>query len=358
MAAGVTVGVHDGSMSRSRPLSNQRDGTLEASTTERRIDPVARADLGVVSVGSLRAAGVDDRRRDAALRRGSLITVHRGVYRPAGVRLSAEGELRARCVACGPGAVASHRSALWLWGLSDEPEPHHVTVPLARRSTTPGVVLHRSTDLDDRYRFTRRSVPTTTPDRALLDGAAVLARHDLARAVEQALIDRLVTVPGLRRILDELGRRGRRGAGRLRAYLDDRTLGDARAESQLEPLMARLCRDNGIRGVRFQSPVTLDGHRYRPDFTIPDARIVVEVDGLDAHGSRQALDDDLTRQNRFTAHGWLVLRYTATHLRRPAEVAREIESVVRRRRTALAEGRSLHPRPRYLPTSVQRTGQG
>jgi len=102
--------------------------------------------------------------------------------------------------------------------------------------------------------------------------------------------------------------------------------------------MARLCRDHGVGPVVFQGPIVLDGHRYRPDFQIPEARLVVEVDGLAAHASREALDDDLTRQNRFIRHGWLVLRYTRTHLRRPAVVARDIIDVARARRAELIAG--------------------
>lgn len=318
-----------------RPSQNS-DEASEPDTFERLIDPVARAGLGVVSASKLRDIGIADARRETALRRGGLVGIHRGIYRPAGLLLSAEADLRARCVACGPGAVASHRSALWLWGLSDEPPVPEVTVPIERRSTTRGVIVHRSTDLTERYRFIRRSVPTTTPDRALLDAAAVIDRGALSRAVEQALIERLVSVATLRTILDDLGGRGRRGAGPLRRYLDARALRDARAESQLEPLMARLCRDHGIGPVLFQATVVLDGHTYRPDFQIPEVKVAVEVDGLDAHRWRDAFDDDLTRQNRFIRHGWLVLRYTSTHLRRPAVVAREIIDVARRRRDDMA----------------------
>lgn len=326
-----------GVMSRIRIRPDEAAAVTPIPTTEQRVDPVARAGLGVVSADDLRAVGVGADHREGALRRGSLVPVRRGVYRASGVRLSAEGELRALCLACGPGAVASHRSALWLWGLLEEPDVHEVTVPVARRSTTRGVVVHRSTDLSDRYRFTRRSVPTTTPARALLDGAAIVGPGELARAVEQALIDRLVSVASLRVILEDLGGRGRRGAGPLRRYLDQRALGDTRAESQLEPLMARLCRDHGVGPVLFQAPIVLEGHKYRPDFQIPAALVIIEVDGLDAHASREAFDDDLTRQNRFIRHGWLVLRYTRTHLRRPAVVAREIIDVARRRRTELAD---------------------
>ena len=66
------------------------------------------------------------------------------------------------------------------------------------------------------------------------------------------------------------------------------------------------------------------------------AKVVVEVDGLDAHSTRDALDHDLDRQNLLVRHGFLVLRYTRTHLRRPAKVADEIITVSRQRLAHLA----------------------
>ncbi len=334
MITGVTGGRDHASMSGHPPSEPpDRRTRIGIDTIERTIDRLARPRLGVVSVAELREAGIDDDRREQTLRRGALVPVAHGVYRPAGVRLTREGELRAARASIGPHAVVSHRSALWVWGLIDHVDVVELTVPLGRRCTVDGRVVHRSTDLSDAHCCVRRGVPVTTPARSLLDAAAVLSTNDLADAVEGALVDQLVSVAGLRAILAELSRPGRRGSGRLRRHLDARALGDVRPESRLEPLMARLCRDHGVGPVRYQSPVVLDGTTYRPDFQIPEALLAVEVDGLAAHRSRDAFDRDLTRQNAFIRSGWLVLRYTSTHLRRPARVAAEIIDVARRRRT-------------------------
>lgn len=138
-------------------------------------------------------------------------------------------------------------------------------------------------------------------------------------------------------VLAELGGRGRTGTGALRSYLDHRALGDRTPESMIEPLMARLLyADLGVGPVAYQERLTLDGVEVRPDFLVPRAMTAVEVDGLDAHSSREALDNDLQRQNLLIRHGYLVLRYTKTHLRRPAKVANEIVDVCRRRIDELA----------------------
>ena len=261
--------------------------------------------------------------------------VRHGVYRPDGVALSGAAQLRAACLSIGAHAVASHRSALWLWNLGDRPNFVELTVPRANRSSQSAMIVHRSTDLSAAQTFIRHGVPVTKPARTLLDAAGVVRPADLEEAVEEAFIRRLVSVAGLRNILDECGRRGRKGAGKLRDYLDARALGDERAESHLEPVMARLMRDHGVGPVLFQSTVVLDGKTYRPDFQIPGVRLAVEVDGLDAHRGRAAFDNDITRQNAFTRHGWQVLRYSSTHLRKPACVAREIINVANDRRQLL-----------------------
>jgi very-short-patch-repair endonuclease len=319
------------------------DPHARRAATMRTIDQLARPQLSIVSRHQLDVGGIDDHTRRVALRDGALLVVHRGVYRPAGVSLTAQQELLAACLAAGPHTVASHRAAAWLWGLDDAPPPVELTVPAAHCPEVAGAVLHRSSDLGEHMRCTRRGVPTTTPARTLLDVGAVVPPHRLAQLVESALISRLVTVAGLRAILDELGGRGRRGTGPLRAYLDKRALGDQRPESLLEPVLARICRDAQIGPALFQHEVVLDGHRLRPDITLPEPLVIVEADGFSAHGSPEALDRDLWRQNLFIRHGYLVLRYTHRHLRRPAKVAAEIAAVSRTRRRELAASRVDDP---------------
>lgn len=100
----------------------------------------------------------------------------------------------------------------------------------------------------------------------------------------------------------------------------------------IEPLMARLLySDLGVGPIEYQPTLRLDGVEVRPDFLVARALAVIEVDGLDAHRSREALDRDLARQNLLVRHGYVVLRYTTTSLRRPAAVTREIVQVCRRR---------------------------
>ena len=125
-----------------------------------------------------------------------------------------------------------------------------------------GFVLHRPNTLRPIDVTVRRRVPITTPMRALLDAGAVLPRSVVGECVERALDARLVSIKGLRVILADLGGRGRTGTGPLRDYLDHRALGDARPESVLEPLMARLLlADLGVGPIEYQAKLVLDGTR-------------------------------------------------------------------------------------------------
>lgn len=223
-----------------------------------------------------------------------------------------------------------------MWGLLDGEQPIDVTAPRRSHPDPEGFVLHRPNLLRPIDVTVRQHVPITNPMRSLLDAGVELPRHLVGECVERALVSRLVTVKGLRVILAELGGRGRTGTAALRSYLDRRALGDHRPESMIEPLMARLLyADLGIGPIEYQRPLVLEGTTLRPDFTVTRAMAVVELDGLDAHSSREALDRDLERQNLLVRHGYLVLRYTTTHLRRPTKVATEIVEVCRKRITEL-----------------------
>jgi very-short-patch-repair endonuclease len=306
-------------------------------TTDQLIHEVAR--LGVVNRRDLWAAGLSDEEILSRLGGGSLRRIHAGVYATFGRSLDFPGQLVAACAAAGPGAVVSHRAALWLWDLIDGEQPLEITAVRSSHPVPDGVIVHRPNVLRPLDVTVRRQVSLTNPMRTLLDAGAVISSRTVAECIERALMTRLVTVKGLRLILRDLGGRGRSGTGALRQHLDRRALGDRRPESMIEPLMARLLYDDlGVGPIDYQPTLSIEGRRVRPDFLVRLARVVIEVDGLEVHGTRGALDHDLERQNLFTRNGYLVLRYTVTHLRAPARVAREVRSVCIDRITSLEPG--------------------
>ena len=93
----------------------------------------------------------------------------------------------AAVLACGEGAVLSHRSAAELHELRATDRARiDVTVPGRGRPTANGVDVHRSTTLTPHDVTTVDGIPCTTVARTLLDLAGVVARRPLERAIEQA----------------------------------------------------------------------------------------------------------------------------------------------------------------------------
>ncbi len=80
---------------------------------------VARGQYGLGTLRQARAAGMTNRQVECAVETGSLERVHHEVVRFAAVPRSWEQAAMAACLAAGPGAVLSHRSAARLWGTLD-----------------------------------------------------------------------------------------------------------------------------------------------------------------------------------------------------------------------------------------------
>jgi very-short-patch-repair endonuclease len=137
----------------------------------------------------------------------------------------------------------------------------------------------------------------------LLDLAATEPPDVLARAVREARVRWNVEQTDLDAAIDRAGDR-HPGIRRLRAAADTRDAAPTR--SQLERAMLRLVDEAGL-----PRPVVnrVDGGEI-VDFTWPEQRVVVEVDGWHAHGDRRAFEDDRARDAARQARGDLVVRFT------------------------------------------------
>src|SRR5207342_1271248 len=150
------------------------------------------------------------------VRTGWLIRRHRGVYALGHYPPSAHARAMAAVLACGPGALLSHCSAAALWELGPRwSTPVDVTARGHRHH--PGIRVHRSRELDATVQF---GIPVTTPARTLLDLADVLDDAALARAVNEARLQRYLTLAELAALLD---RSPGRATNRLRAFVEHDT---------------------------------------------------------------------------------------------------------------------------------------
>ena len=293
----------------------------------------AAAQHGLITRDQAVACGLSEDWLERSTLRGRFDRVHPGVYAVGGAPPTWEHRVLAAVLACD--GVASHRSAGRLWGLGDW-DHVETTVLRPRHPRLRRVVVHRTMDLDQRHTTRRLGIPVTNPMRTLVDLGAVVSEAQVADAVERALIARVCSATAIERTLDDVARRGRRGAGVIRRVMDERALGHARPDGLLEARMARLLRERGLPAPHFQFHVRRHGRLIaRVDFAYPDIRLAIEVDGFEVFGTPSAFQHDVERQNRLVAAGWTVLRFTWRDVvSRPDWVVAQITELLRDRACA------------------------
>ena len=267
-----------------------------------------------------------------AIAAGSFTSPHPGVYVVAGAPASWEQSLLAAILAAGPGAVASHRSGGRLWEMTDQSDDTvEITVPRSRGPRLKGVTVHRSSDLVDGHVIEFNRIPVTKPARVIVDLGSVLPADKVEDALDRALTRRLTSIAGVEWMLNEVPRLGRNGAGVAARILDDRALGRAAADGQLEPRMARLLTKAGLPPAVYHFVIRDGAGRFlaEVDFAYPELRLAIEVDGWSIHGTPRAMGKDFVRQNGLVPYRWHVLRFTWDQVvRKPEYVAATIAAAL------------------------------
>ncbi|MBS1871068.1 MAG: DUF559 domain-containing protein [Actinobacteria bacterium] len=298
--------------SRSAPPTTNR-----APHTDARIAALAAGQHGVVSRGQLLDAGIASATLRDRVRRGQVVPLHRGVYAVGHAHLRPEGFWLAAVLAVGPPAVLSHRDAAALHGLRPCNRPRiEVTTP-AERKRTAKLDVHARRALDPRDVTTVAGIPVTTVARTVVDLAEVLTHEALTKVLGEAERQRVLDLTGIEEALAR--RRGRRGSATatLRAAL--RELSDHGATLTRSPLEDRLLPLLAAHDLpRPATNAYVEG--YEGDAVWHRHKLVVELDGWDAHKTRRAFQHDRTKQNALTTAGWTVLRFTHDDLVRRPEV--------------------------------------
>jgi len=275
---------------------------------------------GPMTHAQLRALGLSPRAIARRIANGRLTVAFRGVYTLGGP-LDLRGRLSAAHMAAGAASAASHWSSLALLGVADHPgDACHVSVRGGRAPRTrPGIVVHRIAAAPPL--IVVRGVPATTAARTLLDVACLAGPARLGRLVDEALVRRLTSEAELARTCAE--HRGRRGVAVLAAVLGSGRAAPARSELERRLLAA-------VTAAELPRPLVnrlVAGHEV--DFAWPLQRVIVETDGMAAHGHRRALERDHARDAALATHGWLVLRFTWRQVvGSPAAVAARIAEVL------------------------------
>ncbi len=267
---------------------------------------------GVFALAQLQALGLGAStvRHRAAV--GRLHRIYRGVYSLVPLELlTRDGRWMAAVLACGPGAVLSHRSAAALHELGRTDRTKiDVTVPGRSCREHPGIDVHRSTTLAPSDTTRVNNIPCTTVARTQLDVADVLDRRRVERVFDQAEI---LQVFDLRQLEDQLARNPRRpGAQLVRAILAEHYVGSTPTWSELEERFLRLVREAGLPIPAVNAWVDPnDGEPpFRVDFLWRAQRVVAETDGHKTHRTRQSFERDRRRDQRLAAARYRPIRVT------------------------------------------------
>jgi hypothetical protein len=272
----------------------------------------------VVRRSDLQAAGVTEAEIRTRMQRGTLIRVHRGVYRVGHRAPSVEALYLAAVWACGAGALLCGLAAAYLLGLLPGAAPRAEVVARTERRIE-GVRVRRSRGLDANDVFVWRGVPVTSVARTMVDLASVLSVNALARAFHEAGIRYDTTPAQVEAVLQRL--RTIHGAANLRAVIhgDEPVL-----LSALERRFRRLLREAGLPLPLTNLPA--DGRRI--DCRWPHHCLTVELDGYRYHRSRHAWERDRQREREARGRGDDFRRFTWGDLDQPRAMLAELSTVL------------------------------
>ncbi len=264
---------------------------------------------GVISLTQLALAGLNDWAVRERAHRGRLHRVHRGVYSLAPPRLlSHAGWAYAAVLAAGDGALLSHLSAAWWWGLTTKRGRRvQVSRPGTATRQRDGFVIHGRPDLLPADRAVHERIALTSLERTLFDEAATAGRDDLANQIDHAVERHIYDHAAM----EALTRRhpGSRGAPLLRSIFRS-WQPPAFTRSDGEKVLRRVIHESGLPKPR----VNMEFHGWERDFVWPDRGLVVEYDGWDGHKTRAQQERDRRRDASLAVVGVIPLRITGLQL--------------------------------------------
>jgi very-short-patch-repair endonuclease len=221
--------------------------------------------------------------------------------------VSREGRWMAAVLAMGSEAVLSHRSAAALWGIRPTARGRIEVIVPGSRQSRPTLQVHRARLAGDEV-TTARSIPVTTPNRTLLDLAAVLDARHVEKAINEAEVLRLTNPNSLGDLVERHPRR--KGIGALRTVLANRTIGSTIIRSELEDRFVQFLDEGVLPRPKVNTNIKIADRWIEADCVWPDDRLIVELDGHATHATPAAFERDRARDRVLQAAGWRVVRVT------------------------------------------------
>jgi len=300
----------------------------------RALAELAREQHGVVSASQLAGFGYAKATIAEAVRQGRLHRIHRGVYAVGHSSLAWEGRCMAAVLANSP-AVASHKTAAWIWGLRRwRPEGFDLTAPTRRHRRAPIVVHFARLAPEDRAVV--EEIPVTSVARTVLDLAPSESTRRLHQMMDRAEERKTFGLRRFDRLLARAG--GHPGRVRLRQALDTFKPEHAVLRSDLERRFRDLVVAAGLPTP--QTNVFVDG--YELDAYWEAEGFAVELDVFATHGSPLSFETDRERADDLLLAGIELIRVTDVRLdREPRETIARVAAHLERRRRASGPRRSV-----------------
>ena len=283
--------------------------SVQRASGDLAIAKLADRQQGVVSYWQLRALGYTRHQIQRRIETGHLHVIHRGVYAVGRRKLAERGRWMAAVLACGPGAVLSHRDAAALHNLRRGGSRKAVNVTaVGRKRPRPGVVVHNVRHLDPEDCTTVEGIPVTSVHRTLLDYAETerlqafrwaFEAYDRADLLDMGKLDAVIA-----------RNRGRHGIKPLTKLIATyRGAPDTRSKNERRFLA--LVREAGLP----EPLVNVFVAGIVVDFFWPEHRLVVEVDSYTYHHTPADRAADRRKERTLKASGCEVRRVTDLELR-------------------------------------------
>jgi predicted transcriptional regulator of viral defense system len=290
------------------------------------LDRMLERQAQLITRRQLNACGIDDFTITRRIRRGYWQRILPGIYLMTAGPLSTEQRRIAAGLYVGSNAQLTGLSALHWHGFRYAPATDRVHVLVAhktRRRSTSFVMVQRTHELDPRAHETEH-YSVTSAARAAVDACRATPDLRTVRAImSEAVQSRFASLHQLER---EVAR-----AGRSRTAVARRVVGELMAgvRSSPEAELREIALSSAVLPTVLWNPrlTTSDGDALpTPDGWIPNAGIAVEVDSREHHSSADDWARTLSRHNRLTQYGALVLHFTPREIRdEPGRVLRVIE---------------------------------
>jgi very-short-patch-repair endonuclease len=289
------------------------------------LSETARRQHGVVSAQQLAEFGFPRETIARWVKEQRLHRIHRGVYAVGHQALTWEGRCMAAVLANSP-AVASHKTAAWIWGLRRwRPEGFDLTGPTRRHRRN----VHFARLAPEDHAVVE-GIPVTSLARTMLDLAPSESTRRLHQMMDRAEECKTFDLRCFDRLLSRAG--GHPGRVKLRHALDTFRPEHVVLRSDLERRFRRLVLAAGLPTP--QTNVVIEG--YELDVYWEAEGFAVELDVFATHGSRLSFETDRERADDLLLAGVELIRVTDIRLERePTEtIARVAEHLELRRRTA------------------------